>query len=926
MPTRSLQSSKKERRIPPGIVVVRTCRPEPSLSRYPYPHPSEQPSFEEQQEKLKKVQNSIPSFSFGAGPSPVGTTPSTPSFGFGGKSSGTGSNTSLPTSAFGAQASSPVNTSSTIPSFSFLTGAANATPPLAKPFETNIGPTSVPAATQGGMVSQDASAPAPSPFNIAPVVTSTTLPSFATPTVSDASSGYKMVLPTFGAPSGTASSTFALASKKSDSTNQDTPAPPQIGQAVGGNATAINVKPPNQDTTASSPITSASDANTGIGKEKGPQSIRALHPKNPEEVAQIVKKLRGLNSSVVNGNVVENDPLEMVQSPHENLTTLTTLFLSAGANSRNSEVRFIEAVKAGDFEAVKHFLEEFTACMDLPIVIASGNGHTDIVKLLLKAGANVNAFEGKALQSAVASGHIDTVKTLLAAGGTANWQGCLFDAIHHGHLHVAATLLNWSPDQSEEADTPKSSSSPPLATLEIISDWAAPLAAKQHRVETIYVMGELSQGFVIPLETLPDHRKLILGTDVTRALGISKYVRPPTAASLKRAYDDMIAGGGETLKEFMQASIRRHDEAQKLCKPNGFKHIIPIPDGVFKQIEIPYHLSEKEQRQAIKEGLERKEYLMLGGDATSRRRDILSYSDGSLRNPVHGGYGVNYPFQPECNKSGKTEPSSLAAEIKGIVTAMTNEDVEPGHNNFQIGADCEGAIIDVWQAVEKGIKPEKMTQEDFDLVRKYIQEHPETVSYLRWNKAHQKGEMECKSHTVADRMANAEAGPSNAKRIKTAKWTKTSKLSPAVPSNSSGDSDTMDAINMNPTRTHPMCRSRAEATYGVASPTCTQSPAPGAPPPRTTPRTALPSIICPSLAASTNPALEECAYDELAYDDPNTYAVRITADETSPRQSCVRNKPKKRDAGRNLRLRQQRKKGEGEREEEGGGDGDAYEC
>ncbi|KAJ3043292.1 hypothetical protein HDV00_005295 [Rhizophlyctis rosea] len=60
------------------------------------------------------------------------------------------------------------------------------------------------------------------------------------------------------------------------------------------------------------------------------------------------------------------------------------------------------------------------------------------------------------------------------------------------------------------------------------ADWAAPLAAKQYRVETIKMRGELSQGFVIPLETLPNHRKLILGTDVTRALGITKYVPEPT--------------------------------------------------------------------------------------------------------------------------------------------------------------------------------------------------------------------------------------------------------------------------------------------------------------------------------------------------------------------------------------------------------------
>ncbi|KAJ3041340.1 hypothetical protein HDV00_009481 [Rhizophlyctis rosea] len=184
----------------------------------------------------------------------------------------------LPTSAFGAQAYSPVNTSSTIPPFSFLPGGMNATPPMAKPLESSIGATSVFASTHGGMVSQDASAPGRFPFNIAPVVTSTTLPSFTAPTVSHAASSSKMALPTFGAPSGSASSTFAFASKRTDSTNQDTTGR-RFGQSIEGNVTAIDTKPPNQSTTASSALTSASDANIGTGKEKGLQSVGALYPK-----------------------------------------------------------------------------------------------------------------------------------------------------------------------------------------------------------------------------------------------------------------------------------------------------------------------------------------------------------------------------------------------------------------------------------------------------------------------------------------------------------------------------------------------------------------------------------------------------------------------------------------------------------------------
>ena len=54
---------------------------------------------------------------------------------------------------------------------------------------------------------------------------------------------------------------------------------------------------------------------------------------------------------------------------------------------------------------------------------AIGNGNTEIVKILVAAGADVNMkgeFDDTALHSAASSGHIDIVKILLAQGADVN--------------------------------------------------------------------------------------------------------------------------------------------------------------------------------------------------------------------------------------------------------------------------------------------------------------------------------------------------------------------------------------------------------------------------------------------------------------------------------------------------------------------------
>jgi ankyrin repeat protein len=52
---------------------------------------------------------------------------------------------------------------------------------------------------------------------------------------------------------------------------------------------------------------------------------------------------------------------------------------------------------------------------DTPLYEASKCGYVQIVKVLLKAGANVNAMYGRALESARAAGHGEIVEMLLKA-------------------------------------------------------------------------------------------------------------------------------------------------------------------------------------------------------------------------------------------------------------------------------------------------------------------------------------------------------------------------------------------------------------------------------------------------------------------------------------------------------------------------------
>jgi ankyrin repeat protein len=127
--------------------------------------------------------------------------------------------------------------------------------------------------------------------------------------------------------------------------------------------------------------------------------------------------------------------------------------------------RLMAAVNAGDVQAVRDLLasgaevdERFPRVNGFndghtPLLVAARDGHHEIVKVLLAAGADVNAVEpcfgAVPLHKAVYNGHADITATLVAQPGIdLDFQGAtngytpLHDALWHGYEQCARILVD----------------------------------------------------------------------------------------------------------------------------------------------------------------------------------------------------------------------------------------------------------------------------------------------------------------------------------------------------------------------------------------------------------------------------------------------------------------------------------------------------
>jgi ankyrin repeat protein len=173
-----------------------------------------------------------------------------------------------------------------------------------------------------------------------------------------------------------------------------------------------------------------------IVKTKGRNDATALHVASQNGHAEIVKLLLDAGADV-DAKLNYSQTLLQFRTIH-NIGAISELGLD-GYN-RSPEIYSETTVTPTIIEVDSH----------TPLILASQNGHAEIVKLLLNAGAKVKA-KGKnnatALHVSSANGHIEIVKLLLDAGAklnseTKNGTTALSVALQNGHTEIAKLLLD----------------------------------------------------------------------------------------------------------------------------------------------------------------------------------------------------------------------------------------------------------------------------------------------------------------------------------------------------------------------------------------------------------------------------------------------------------------------------------------------------
>ena len=109
------------------------------------------------------------------------------------------------------------------------------------------------------------------------------------------------------------------------------------------------------------------------------------------------------------------------------------------------------ASENGHIEVVKLLIDagaDVTAMNNKAIRLASENGHLEVVKLLIGAGADVTANDNEAIRWVSYNGHIEIVKLLIDAGAdvTANDNEAIRWASRYGHIEIVKLLIGTGAD------------------------------------------------------------------------------------------------------------------------------------------------------------------------------------------------------------------------------------------------------------------------------------------------------------------------------------------------------------------------------------------------------------------------------------------------------------------------------------------------
>ncbi len=123
------------------------------------------------------------------------------------------------------------------------------------------------------------------------------------------------------------------------------------------------------------------------------------------------------------GRLYTYEPFPLFLAAGKGHTGIVKILLKAGANVNAKDKYNLTPLPLAALDHVRTGSWLGWPGGETPLHQAADRGHTEVVKILLKAGAKVNAKENRGntpLHSAVSGGHAETVKILLVSGANVN--------------------------------------------------------------------------------------------------------------------------------------------------------------------------------------------------------------------------------------------------------------------------------------------------------------------------------------------------------------------------------------------------------------------------------------------------------------------------------------------------------------------------
>ncbi|XP_041980846.1 protein fem-1 homolog CG6966 isoform X2 [Aricia agestis] len=236
-----------------------------------------------------------------------------------------------------------------------------------------------------------------------------------------------------------------------------------------------------------------------------------------------------------------------------------------------------------------------------PLWCAAAAGHLPLVRLLVRAGANVNSTtrtHSTPLRAACFDGHYEIVRFLVENGADieiANRHGhtCLMIACYKGHIHIAKYLLSLNADVNRKSvkgntalhDCAESGSLHILrmllkhgATMDVDSYGMTPLLAASVTGHTHIVEHLIS-------EALVSRQQRIDALELLGATYVDKRRDMVGALALwKRAMDDRFPADGEPIPKPKDVPrIEAYDYAVEPSNPQQLEELLADPDAMRMQ-------------------------------------------------------------------------------------------------------------------------------------------------------------------------------------------------------------------------------------------------------------------------------------------------------------------------------------------------------